>query len=51
MSCFGSQKWAHLSKVTVFGPKKMALLVPNRNSEYTFIVQTFPKYGPEAFIS
>ena len=41
---FWSQRWALLAKVTVFGPQKMAL---QENSKTTFIVQTFPKYGPD----
>ena len=36
-------RWALLAKVTVFGPQKMTLRVT------TFIVQTFPKYGPYDF--
>merc|ERR1712012_125663 len=42
-------KFMSLPKVTVFGPKKMALRVAKQNSETTFIVQTFPKYGPYGF--
>ena len=40
-----AKRWALLAKVTVFGPQKMA----NQNTETTFIVQTFPKYGPYDF--
>ena len=42
---FWSQSWALLAKVTIFGPQKMAL----RRAKTTFIVQTFPKYGPYDF--
>ena len=44
-----SQRLALLAKVTVFGPKKWHFKWPNQNSKTTFIVQTFPKYGPYDF--
>ena len=37
------------SKVPIFGPKKWHIEWPNQNSKTTFIVQTFPKYGPYGF--
>ena len=36
-------------KVPIFGPKKWHFEWPNQNSKTTFIVQTFPKYGPYGF--
>ena len=35
--------------MAVFGPKKWHFEWPNQNSKTTFIVQTFPKYGPYDF--
>ena len=46
---FGLKRWALLAKVTIFGPKKWHFEWPNQNSKTTFIVQTFPKYGPYDF--
>ena len=46
---FWSHRWALLAKVTVFGPQKRHFEWPNQNSKTTFIVQTFPKYGPYDF--
>ena len=46
---FWSQRLALLAKVTVFRPKKWHFEWPNQNSKTTFIVQTFPKYGPYGF--
>jgi hypothetical protein len=40
------QKWALLAKND---PKKWHFEWPNQNSTTTFIVQTFPKYGPHGF--
>ena len=43
---FWSQKWALLAKND---PKKWHFEWQNQNSKTTFIVQTFPKYGPYGF--
>ena len=46
---FWVRKWPLLPKVPIFETKKWHFEWPNQNSKTTFIVQTFPKYGPYDF--
>ena len=45
----GLEDWHFWQKWPFSDPKKWHFEWPNQNSKTTFIVQTFPKYGPYDF--
>ena len=46
---FGLKDWYFWQKWPFLDQKKWHFEWPNQNSKTTFIVQTFPKYGPYGF--